>query len=66
MPIYGWFTEGLDAPVLQETKALLEQLRGDANCMPPMMRTVRLGMPITNDSLLWIGPPQGHQLCRTR
>jgi tetratricopeptide (TPR) repeat protein len=26
-PIYGWFTEGLDAPVLQEAKALLEQLK---------------------------------------
>jgi predicted ATPase len=25
-PIYGWFTEGLDAPVLQDAKALLEQL----------------------------------------
>jgi predicted ATPase len=25
-PIYGWFTEGLDTPVLKEAKALLEQL----------------------------------------
>jgi tetratricopeptide (TPR) repeat protein len=25
-PIYGWFTEGLDTPVLQEAKVLLEQL----------------------------------------
>jgi len=25
-PIYGWFTEGFDTPVLQEAKALLEQL----------------------------------------
>jgi len=25
-PIYGWFTEGFDAPVLQEAKALLDQL----------------------------------------
>ena len=24
-PIYGWFTEGFDTPVLQEAKALLEQ-----------------------------------------
>jgi predicted ATPase len=25
-PIYGWFTEGFDTPVLKEAKALLEQL----------------------------------------
>jgi tetratricopeptide (TPR) repeat protein len=25
-PIYGWFTEGLDTPVLQDAKALLDQL----------------------------------------
>ncbi len=25
-PIYGWFTEGLDTPVLQDAKALLNQL----------------------------------------
>jgi predicted ATPase len=25
-PIYGWFTEGFDAPVLQEAKALLVEL----------------------------------------
>jgi hypothetical protein len=25
-PIYGWFTEGLDTPVLQDAKALLEEL----------------------------------------
>jgi class 3 adenylate cyclase/predicted ATPase len=25
-PIYGWFTEGFDTPVLQEAKALLDQL----------------------------------------
>jgi len=25
-PIYGWFTEGLDAPVLKEAKALLDEL----------------------------------------
>jgi predicted ATPase len=25
-PIYGWFTESFDTPVLQEAKALLEQL----------------------------------------
>jgi predicted ATPase len=25
-PIYGWFTEGFDTPVLQEAKSLLEQL----------------------------------------
>ena len=24
--VYNWFTEGLDAPVLQEAKALLDQL----------------------------------------
>jgi hypothetical protein len=25
-PIYGWFTEGFDTPVLKETRVLLEQL----------------------------------------
>jgi len=25
-PIYGWFTEGLDTPVLKEAKALLDEL----------------------------------------
>jgi hypothetical protein len=25
-PIYGWFTEGFDTPVLQDTKALLDEL----------------------------------------
>jgi predicted ATPase len=25
-PIYGWFTEGLDTPVLKDAKALLEEL----------------------------------------
>jgi class 3 adenylate cyclase/predicted ATPase len=28
MPIYGWFTEGFDAPDLKEAKALLDELRG--------------------------------------
>jgi predicted ATPase len=26
-PIYGWFTEGFDTPVLQDAKNLLDQLR---------------------------------------
>jgi len=26
-PIYGWFTEGFDAPILQEAKSLLAELR---------------------------------------
>jgi tetratricopeptide (TPR) repeat protein len=26
VPVYGWFTEGLDTPVLQECRALLEEL----------------------------------------
>lgn len=25
-PVYGWFTEGFDTPVLKQAKALLEQL----------------------------------------
>jgi hypothetical protein len=25
-PIYGWFTEGFDAPDLKDTKALLDEL----------------------------------------
>jgi len=27
MPIYEWFTEGFDAPVLRDAKALLAELR---------------------------------------
>jgi len=27
-PVYGWFTEGLDTPVLQQAKALLKELNG--------------------------------------
>ena len=26
VPIYGWFTEGFDAPVLKDAKALLDEL----------------------------------------
>ena len=26
VPVYGWFTEGFDTPVVQEAKALLEEL----------------------------------------
>jgi predicted ATPase len=26
-PVYGWFTEGLDTPVLMQAKALLDELR---------------------------------------
>ena len=25
-PIYGWFTEGFDTPVLRDAKALLDEL----------------------------------------
>jgi predicted ATPase len=25
-PVYGWFTEGFNTPVLQDAKALLDQL----------------------------------------
>jgi predicted ATPase len=25
-PVYNWFTEGLDTPVLQEAKSLLEEV----------------------------------------
>ena len=25
-PIYGWFTEGFDTPILKEAKALLDEL----------------------------------------
>jgi predicted ATPase len=28
-PVYGWFTEGFDTPVLQDAKALLDELAGD-------------------------------------
>ena len=29
-PIYGWFTEGLDLPIIKEAKALLDKLGGDS------------------------------------
>jgi predicted ATPase len=32
-PVYGWFTEGLATPVLQEAKALLHEL-ADAPALP--------------------------------
>jgi predicted ATPase len=32
-PVYGWFTEGFDTPVLQEAKALVEEL-ADAPARP--------------------------------
>ena len=35
-PIYGWFAEGLDTPVLEEAKLLLEQL--PASVMPVHVR----------------------------
>ena len=25
-PVYGWFTEGFDTPILQDAKALLDEL----------------------------------------
>jgi predicted ATPase len=30
-PIYGWFTEGFDTPVLQDAKALLDELSADGH-----------------------------------
>jgi predicted ATPase len=30
-PVYGWFTEGFCTPVLQEAKALVEELGGNPN-----------------------------------
>ena len=30
-PVYGWFTEGLDTPVPQEAKALLDDLADTAS-----------------------------------
>jgi predicted ATPase len=31
-PVYGWFTEGFDTPVLQEAKALIDQLFASVKC----------------------------------
>jgi predicted ATPase len=31
VPVYGWFTEGFGTPVLQEAKALLDELCADPN-----------------------------------
>jgi tetratricopeptide (TPR) repeat protein len=33
-PIYGWFTEGLNTPVLREAKALLDELGGPPAVLP--------------------------------
>jgi hypothetical protein len=32
IPVYGWFTEGVDTPVLQEAKGLLDELSADPPC----------------------------------
>jgi predicted ATPase/class 3 adenylate cyclase len=33
-PVYGWFTEGFDTPVLKEAKALLDELSGASAVVP--------------------------------
>jgi predicted ATPase len=48
-PVYNWFTEGFDTPVLQNAKALLEELSGmsevrtwlGGNRHGPLCRTFR-------------------------
>jgi hypothetical protein len=32
-PVYGWFTEGLDTPVLQEAKKLLDHFDRDESAL---------------------------------
>jgi hypothetical protein len=39
-PVYGWFTEGFDTPVLQDAKALLDEL---AKAGRPHVHPVRRG-----------------------
>ena len=34
-PVYGWFTEGFGTPVLQEAKALLDELSPNSGLAPP-------------------------------
>ncbi len=41
-PVYGWFTEGLDTNVLQEAKALLEEL-SDAPALPASQGSTAAG-----------------------
>src|SRR5689334_14883282 len=33
VPVYGWFTEGFDTPVLKEAKALLDELGGSQSAI---------------------------------
>jgi hypothetical protein len=42
-PVYGWFTEGFGTSVLQEAKALLDQLTGDRS--PGMGEALRPRLP---------------------
>jgi predicted ATPase len=34
-PVYNWFTEGFDTPVLKQAKALLDELSGSTHIMWP-------------------------------
>ena len=47
-PIYGWFTEGLDTPVLQDAKTLTTSWR---DTLSPLSRSA-CG-PIRNDAAAW-------------
>src|SRR5215472_16546548 len=40
-PVYNWFTEGFDTPVLQDAKALLDQLASTSSVMSPSRRLPR-------------------------
>jgi hypothetical protein len=40
-PVYNWFTEGFDTPVLQDAKALLDQLASTSSAISPSRRLPR-------------------------
>jgi len=40
-PVYNWFTEGFDTPVLQDAKALLDKLASTSSAVSPSRRLPR-------------------------
>ena len=45
-PVYGWFTEGFDTPVLQDARALIDELRDTDH--PFLLRSNALQLLVAN------------------
>ena len=41
-PVYNWFTEGFDTPVLQDAKALLDKLASTSSAVSPSRRLPKI------------------------